>query len=461
MRLRSSMISATLLAACGLMVWPGNVQAQDLNSSAQVLATPVSSKTWGPRHTPVVQVVQSVRGSVVNIQSERSGSGAATDANGKVNGMGTGLIVDQRGYIVTNHHVIDEVNSLRIRLADGTTHGAKVIARDPETDLALIKIEVSRALPVVPLGTSSDLMVGETVIAIGNAFGYEHTVTMGIISAVNRDVALNKDMSYKALIQTDASINPGNSGGPLLNVLGEVIGLNVAIRAGAQGIGFAIPADTLVRTTASMMASRRRHIQTGIVLREDAQPLKTEGHCHRNLVVEKVDAMGPAGRLGLRPGDILVRSGDQNLSNLLDWERCLCEHVQNDRILLQYHRQGSVLQGELSLEGASGRTSGEGLVWERLGLKLQTANSDQVNRANPQLRGGLFVLAVRPGSTSSRAGLMKGDILIGLHQWEMVQLDNIAFVLNHEDLPTLNPVRFYVLRGSMLHKGLINLLEVP
>lgn len=469
MRFPLHLLRAAMLAASGTISGMAFAQSQDnispkTASSASVTpasgkATSINPRTWGPRHSPIVQVVQKVRGSVVNIHSERPGS--AADSSGKVNGMGTGLVIDQRGYIVTNHHVIDEVNSLRVRLADGSSHGARVIARDPETDLALIKIEVPQALPVAPLGTSSDLMVGETVIAIGNAFGYEHTVTTGIVSAINRDVALNKDMSYKALIQTDASINPGNSGGPLLNVMGEVIGLNVAIRAGAQGIGFAIPADTLVRTTASMMASRRRHIQPGLVLREEHVAHQHEASCAKNLIVERVDSMGPAGKLGLRPGDVLLRSGEQSFTNLLDWERCLCEHIQNDKIPIQYQRQGSILQGELALAGPDNRLAPDELAWERIGLRLQPAQPDMVSRINPQLRGGLTILAVRPGSAANRAGLQRGDILIGLHQWEMVEPANLAFVLNHEDLASMNPVRFYVLRGSMLHKGLINLLDTP
>jgi serine protease Do len=171
--------------------------------------------------------------------------------------------------------------------------------------------------------------------------------------------------------------------------------------------------------------------------------------------------MGPAGKLGLRPGDVLLRSGEQSFTNLLDWERCLCEHIQNDKIPIQYQRQGSILQGELALAGPDNRLAPDELAWERIGLRLQPAQPDMVSRINPQLRGGLTILAVRPGSAANRAGLQRGDILIGLHQWEMVEPANLAFVLNHEDLASMNPVRFYVLRGSMLHKGLINLLDTP
>src|SRR5207237_3440337 len=124
-------------------------------------------------------------------------------------------------------------------------------------------------LPTIPLGTASDLMIGETVFAVGNAYGYEHTVTTGIVSAIKRDVTLNKEMQYKALIQTDASINPGNSGGPLVNVHGELVGVNVAIRAGAQGIGFAIPADHMIRSVTEMLKGRRRgQTSDGLVCRD-------------------------------------------------------------------------------------------------------------------------------------------------------------------------------------------------
>src|SRR5262245_2962627 len=194
---------------------------------------PVSARAAGPvnpRRTPVVDVVERVKAAVVNIQSERTARAdlppdffAQAPSQSRVNGMGTGILLDPRGYIVTNHHVVEDVTLIRVRLADGSTHGARVVARDAESDLALLKIDAGRPLPVMPLGTAADLMVGETVIAIGNAYGYDHTVTVGVVSAIKRDVTLNKDISYKALIQTDASINPGNSGGPLLNINGDLV----------------------------------------------------------------------------------------------------------------------------------------------------------------------------------------------------------------------------------------------
>ncbi|MFT3878501.1 MAG: trypsin-like peptidase domain-containing protein [Gemmatales bacterium] len=193
------------------------------------------------RRTAIVGVVERTKASVVNIHSERQspmlyGERGLSGTSGRSNGMGTGIVIDARGYIVTNFHVVDDVIKLQVRMSgDDERYDATVIAKDKESDLAVIKINARKPLPVVKIGTSSDLMVGETVIAIGNAFGYEHTVSMGIVSALGRDVVLNKEVNYKQLIQTNASINPGNSGGPLLNIDGELIGVNTAIRAVLSG----------------------------------------------------------------------------------------------------------------------------------------------------------------------------------------------------------------------------------
>ena len=151
--------------------------------------------------------------------------------------MGTGVVVDPRGYIVTNYHVVEGVRQINVTLASGEAHIARLVSHDPETDLAIIKIPTKVAMPLISIGRSDDLMVGEEVIAIGNAYGYEHTHTRGIISALHRTVKVTDSQYYRDLIQTDASINPGNSGGPLLNVDGQMIGINVAVRVGAQGIG--------------------------------------------------------------------------------------------------------------------------------------------------------------------------------------------------------------------------------
>ena len=197
------------------------------------------------RRSAIVVAVESQKDSVVNIHGQKlvPADGEGAGELRRVNGMGTGLVLDPRGYVVTNYHVVEGVKRIEVTLSSGRTVSASLVSHDPRTDLAVIKIATDSLLPVARIGTSSDLMIGETVLALGNAYGYEHTVTRGIISALHRNVEVSRTQRYDDLIQTDASINPGNSGGPLVNIDGEVIGINVAVRAGAQGIGFAIPID--------------------------------------------------------------------------------------------------------------------------------------------------------------------------------------------------------------------------
>jgi serine protease Do len=424
-----------------------------------------------------VDVVERVSPGVVNIHSERTVQAALigeelfslAPSQSRVNGMGTGIIIDPRGYVLTNQHVVEDVNALRVRLADRTTVTARVLARDPETDLALLKIDVNRPLPTVPLGTAQDLMVGETVIAVGNAYGYEHTVTVGVVSAIKRDVTLNKDISYKSLIQTDASINPGNSGGPLLNVNGELVGVNVAIRAGAQGIGFAIPVDTMMRVAADMLGARRRHgVWHGLGCRDrveihgSTRPAGlTDGPTwRRELTVERVEAHSPGAAAGLQRGDVIVQAGDLRVNCALDLERALLDRGIGDRVPLLVRRHSKEQRLELVLQVAERSAPAPAeMIWRKLGLRLSPVSPELVSRSNPQLHGGLAVAELRAEGLAARAGIQRGDILVGLHQWEMLSLDNVAFVLTHPDLATFHPLRFYIVRSGQVHRGWLPQIE--
>jgi serine protease Do len=343
---------------------------------------------------------------------------------------------------------------LRVRLSDNTQLPAQVIARDPEHDLALLKIDAKKSLPVITLGTASDLMVGETVVAIGNAYGYEHTVTVGVVSATRRDVSLNKEISYKGLIQTDASINPGNSGGPLVNIHGELIGVNVAIRAGAQGIGFAIPVDTMVRVSAELMGSKRGNVKHGVGLRNEVKLEQTDG-IRRVAMVDAVEGGSPGSRAGINKGDELLAIEDFQVKSSLDVERALVDKSPGDKVVFHFRRDGSEQKVEVTLEPGKPVIAVAEVVWRRIGLKVQPISSDAVAKANNQLHGGLLITEIRPESVAARAGFQKGDILVGLHQWEMISIDNISFVLNHPELPTFQPVRFFIVRAGQVHRGFL------
>jgi serine protease Do len=437
--------------------------ASQLRAEEPPLARP--TRDWSLRQTPVVDVVKRVRDAVVNIHSERTVRGPAQEdlfafapSQNRVNGMGTGILIDPRGYIVTNHHVIEDVNLLQVRLADGTRASARVVSRDPDNDLALLKIDVGRPLPTIPLGTASDLLVGETVIAIGNAYGYEHTVTVGVVSAVGRDVTLNKEVSYKQLIQTDASINPGNSGGPLLNVYGELVGVNVAIRAGAQGIGFAIPVDTMIRVAGSMLAGKAKGnaasaVSHGLQVRDEVHASKSEPP-QRHAIVERVEDGSAAEQAGVHPGDVLVRVGAAPVTSSLDLERAMLDHTAGEKVAFLVRRSGAEQKVDVVLDAA--RPAAPVVndpVWRRLGLRLQMVSAETVSHSQPQLHGGLLVADVRAESAAGKAGIQRGDILVGLHQWEMLSSENVQFVLNHPDLTSFSPVRFYILRNGQVHRG--------
>ncbi|QDU20161.1 trypsin-like peptidase domain-containing protein [Urbifossiella limnaea] len=419
------------------------------------------SITPGKRRDEVVDVYDRVKASVVNIHSERTVNTPGDDPFSRtpvrpqqVNGMGTGIVLDPRGYILTNFHVIEDVSALRVRLHDGTGYPARVVGTDKEADLALVKIDPARPLPVMPPGTSTDLMVGEPVIAIGNAFGYEHTVTQGRVSFKGRDVSLNKDTGYKNLIQTSAPINPGNSGGPLLNVLGELVGVNVAIRAGAQNIGFALPIDYVVGRAANMMALRRGGVRHGLSVRSDVIRDATEGPVRRSVAVESVEAGSAAAAAGFKAGDVIDRVDDVPVLSAIDLERGLLDKPAG-KLAVRVTRGGAAVEPlELALEPATKAISNPvDLAWRRLGVKLNPVGADAVARANPQLRGGLLVTEVVPGGVAGSAGIQRGDILVGLHTWETLRVDDVAFVLTHRDYATFLPLKFFLARDGKLRDG--------
>ena len=260
--------------------------AQSFSIAAEDVAVAASDSSpiiveQDPRDTPLVKAVKKCQDCVVNIHTEKSGvedtdTRFFTAKPRKVTGMGTGIVVDERGYIVTNYHVIQNVDVITVTLHNGETLLARPVSFDRKQDMAIIQVKASSPLSVMSMGTSTDVQLAEQVFAVGNPFGYGHTVTSGIVSALGRDVEVDETQAYENLIQTDASINPGNSGGPLLNLLGEVIGINVAIRAGAQRIGFAIPIDDARRTVARLLSTERLNRVSHGVYANDVKSPKTK-----------------------------------------------------------------------------------------------------------------------------------------------------------------------------------------
>jgi serine protease Do len=451
-------------------VWGGgSAPAADPPTTSPVSLTATTAVAEPTRRRDEnVQLVERVKGAVVNIHSERTVTSNPDDPfrpsvmqPQRVNGMGTGIVLDPRGYIVTNYHVVDDVQSLRCRLADGTNLTARVIALDKESDLALVKIDPPRPLPTVPLGTAQDLMLAEKVIAIGNAFGYEHTVTTGSVSALKRDVTLNKEVSYKSLIQTQTPINPGNSGGPLFNKMGEVVGVNVAIRAGAQNIAFAIPVDTMITKAADMLAGRKgAGGRFGLTLTSRYDRPSEEAPLRRWVAVQRVEAGSVAAEAGVKANDEIELVGDLRVCTVIDFERGFLDRTGKTKVRVKRGSEsldlefgaGAVFTADRSVSLAPAADAGFG---GKLGIKSTAVGAGVVQGVDKQLRGGLWLTEVSAGGLFGKAGLKAGDILLGLHQWETLSPEHITFVLTHKDLATFNPVRVIFVRDGKIRESTI------
>jgi serine protease Do len=423
------------------------------------------------RKTPIVKAVARVQPSVVNISSEKKAGSSSRwpfsseeSQRPRVNGMGSGVIIDGRGYILTNQHVVDKVQTIEAHLSDGSSHLARVIQQDREMDLALIKIEAGRPLPSVPIGTSSDLMIGETVITIGNAFGYENTVSVGIISALKRNVTLSDEQVYRNLVQTDACINPGNSGGPLVNIEGELIGINVATRSGAQGIGFALPIDDVKRVAVEMLSTRRvSGTWHGLVAAEVWQG------DDRKVVIREVPSGSPASEAGFLPGDHIVKVGDFEVTNTIDIERGLLDAQAGRPTRVSILRGGKASDISLDLKpssravAAARATDPTEYVEQVLGVKVVPVAAEYVASVSAQLHGGLYISEVTPGSPAAKANVQKGDILVGVNvgdrHWETLRPDTVVYTLRQPQVSRTQTLPFYIVRRNNIHQGEMNLVE--
>jgi serine protease Do len=249
--------------------------------------------------------------------------------------LGSGVIVRGDGTILTNEHVILRGGRIHVTLADGREFDARLVGRDPDADLAVLRIDTGKTLPYIALGTSDDLMIGETVIAIGNPFGLSHTVTTGVVSAVKRSLRTG-GRTYTDFIQTDASINPGNSGGPLLNILGELVGINTAIYGPAQGIGFAIPVDRARRVLGDLVSGRKAapdpNQQAWVLL---GLQLRAQ---RGSLVVTRVRSGSSAERIGIERGDVVLGIDGEALDSLPALGRRLDDVRGDDDVVLSVAR---------------------------------------------------------------------------------------------------------------------------
>jgi serine protease Do len=415
------------------------------------------------RETPVVRVYAKTHKAVVSISGQKTVTRSAwpqfdwpdmfgtrgPQVEQQVRVLGSGFVVHPDGYVVTNAHVVADVSQLRVVFSDGREFSGQIVSEDTGKDLAVLSLKNVTDLPFIELGRSSDLMIGETVVAIGNALGYASTVTSGVVSAVGRDLQVSEEVWMRGLIQTDASINPGNSGGPLLNINGELIGVNTAIRADAQNIGFAIPVDTLVENLSQMLVPEKlRRVSLGLTVGRT----KTEGS-QTGLVVDAVTKDSPADRKGLAAGDLILQMDNQAVQNPIDFYIRMMHKEVDDPIRLTYVRPSDPRTARRTAElklVSRPLPDGKQLARRILQMQIQPLTADVAKRFN--FAGAypiLIVTDLESDGAAARAGLRTGDLIL--------QVNNIAV----RDVTEFSRIMEKVSQGDKVHLRILRIAMGP
>ncbi|NIQ02994.1 MAG: Do family serine endopeptidase [Nitrospinaceae bacterium] len=395
-------------------------------------AGPLTAHEPDLRRTPIVAAVQKVGPAVVNIFTEEAPRNRKNPFrqffgdrlfeqffkdyqpfDSKRRSLGSGIIIDPKGYILTNEHVVAKAVRVKVTLIDNREFEGRVVGADIKTDLAVIKIDSKAPLPFVEMGRSKDLMIGETVLAIGNPFGLKHTVTTGIISALDRTIRAGKQQVYSDFIQVDASINPGNSGGPLLNINGSLIGINTAIFQDAQGIGFAIPIDKARRIVNDLLQyGKVRRGWLGVSV-HDLTPnvARHFGLDHMyGVLVTNVFRKSPAFKAGIKPGDLLLTIEGHELEDKSDYFRKVASYTIDDSFWLTYWHDKHILRVQIHISPVPASAARE-MAKQWLGVTVRDIDWKLAKRYRIMARSGVVVMTVNPKSASGKVGIRPGDII--------------------------------------------------
>jgi serine protease Do len=358
---------------------------------------------------------------------------------------GSGFVVDPKGYVLTNNHVVEDATRVQVKLhGDRTEYTAKVIGTDPETDLAVLKIEAGRPLPAAEIGNSDAVQVGDWAVAIGSPFGLEETVTAGIISAKGRDLG-GRDHQLQRFLQTDAAINPGNSGGPLLNIRGEVIGINTAIATesgGYQGIGFALPVNLAVKVYNQLTQTGKvSRGAIGIQFNKEEKPelLKAYG-ASQGVFVTSVTPGGPADKAGLKAGDIITAFNGKPLKDGEELVSLVSDSPVGSQATFSVLRDGRSLDLKLDIgdraqivagnsepgrPGPQGPDTREGVQAARFGISVRDLAPRERSQAGFPGQGGVLITGVRNDSFADEIGLQKGDVLTAINRQPVASLEDL------------------------------------
>jgi len=395
-----------------------------LASVALVAAIPAAAeRASSARRTPTVQAVERAKGAVVNINAQEVVKARVSQdpfdlffGGGRMRdqvrtSLGSGFVFDAAGYVLTNYHVVERGSRIQVGFDDGSDYTAKVVGTDPGGDLAVLKIQADKKFPAIPLGGSSDLMLGEPVIAIGNPFGLSQSVSVGVVSALHRTVRA-ENRSYYDFVQTDASINPGNSGGPLINADGEVVGVCSAIYANAQGIGFAIPIERALRVARELVKSGEL---AATYWGFDAAALEGKPGAR----VDSVEDGSPAAKAGIRRGDVIVSVDRSPVRDPDELRFLLHDATVGARVALGVQRGSEKLDVHITAAPPTPERAMASFQ-TATGLKLSELSAADARRAGIEAPRGLVAVdQVQRGSLAQRGGLRRGDIVVAVNSAEV------------------------------------------
>jgi serine protease Do len=391
--------------------------------------------------------------------------------------LGSGIIVDPKGYIVTNRHVVNGADKIRVKLQDDPEgapgHEATVVGMDPETDLAVIKINVNHPLPAAKMGNSDSMQPGDWVLAIGSPFGLQETVTAGIVSAKGRDIVPMRQ--FQSFIQTDAAINPGNSGGPLVNMNGEVIGINTAILTesqGYQGVGFAMPSNTVVQVYNQLIGPEHKVVRGSIGVEFNAAPSPAIARVYgvnSGVTISDVTQGGPAAKAGLKAGDTIVSVDGKPIKNGNDLVSDIASRKPGTAVKLGYVRNGkqesaTVTVGERSKVfaarlGEQGQGNEETEPTEsKLGVTVGSVTPEIADQLDIPANKGVIVQSVKPGSFADDVNLSRGDVILEVNKQPVNSVEDFQRI--QSQLKSGQDVVFLVHQGRGKNAGTIFLAGV-
>lgn len=353
-------------------------------------------------------------------------------------GTGSGFIINQEGYILTNEHVVHKADKIKVTLSDGREFTGKVIGSDMSSDMAIVKIQADH-LPTVTLGNSDELRVGEIVIAIGNPYGLQQTVTMGVVSAKGRSITVGiEGYVYRNFIQTDTAINPGNSGGPLLNIKGEVVGINTAIIPFAQGIGFAIPINIAKRNIDDLInLGKVRRSWLGVYIQEVTPEIAEQFNLPeaKGVLVGDVIEDSPAEEAGIKIGDIIAKVNDEEVNSPEELQDKIRDIDIGKKVNIEIMRDGKVINfivkiGEMPTVEEEEEFPKEKVFPVQAGIKVKVVTPEIAKEVGLPWVKGLLITEVIPGSSADDMGLQPGDVILEANRIEMSSVDEWEEIIN-------------------------------